>query len=195
MIVIGLTGPTGAGKSTVAAMLRARGLYIADADLAAREILSPGSPVLQAVCASFGDVLQPDGSLDRKALAKRAFACEENVRTLNRLTHPAIERYLFAQIEANASGCAAAVIDAAALIESGIADKCDLVAVVTAPREVRLARIMARDGLTPEQALQRIGAQKDDAFYTAHADVVLLNDGVRELAPQVQTLLERIPEV
>ena len=193
MMIIGLTGPTGAGKSTVASLFRARGLYIADADLAARKVMQPGSPVLADVANAFGaDVLLPDGSLDRRTLALRAFASEEGVQTLNRLTHPAIDRLLFSDIALHADA-PAAVIDAAALIESGIFEKCDLVAVVLAPLEMRLSRIMARDGLSRADAMLRIGAQKDDAFYTSHADVTLWNDGAHDLQTQIDQLMERLP--
>lgn len=192
-MIIGLTGPTGAGKSTVADALRSRGFYIADADAAARKVMQPGSPVLKALARVFGaDILLPDGSPDRKVLASRAFASEENVQTLNRLTHPAIDRVLFDEIAMH-TDAPAAVIDAAALIESGIAAKCDLVAVVLAPVQTRLSRIMARDGLTREAALLRIGAQKDDAFYLSHADVVLRNDAEHDLPSEITKLLERLP--
>ena len=193
MTIIGLTGPTGAGKSTVAQMLRARGLYIADADAAARAVMQSGSPVLADLARAFGaDILLPDGSLDRKALASRAFASAEGVRTLNRLTHPAIDRFLFDEIAAHPEA-PAAVIDAAALIESGICEKCDLIAVVLAPLDVRLSRIMERDRLSRDDALLRVGAQKEDDFYLAHADVTLWNDGTRDLQTQIDKLLERLP--
>ena len=193
MTIIGLTGPTGAGKTTVAAALQERGLFVVDADVAARQVMLPGSPVLKALAQTFGtEILLPDGSLDRKALAACAFACEENVQTLNRLTHPAIDRLLFAQIAEHADA-PAAVIDAAALIESGIDKKCDLVAVVLAPVETRLSRIMARDGLSPKEARLRIGAQKDDSYYRAHADVVLMNDADHDLRSELDKLLERLP--
>ena len=191
MTIIGLTGPTGAGKSTVAQLLRERGLYIADADAAARAVMQPGSPVLNDLARAFGaDILRPDGSLDRKALASRAFASEAGVQTLNRLTHPAIGRFLSAGIAAHPDA-PAAVIDAAALIESGLCETCDLVAAVLAPPDVRLARILARDALTRDEAMLRIGAQKDDDFYVSHADVVIRNDG-RDLQKEIDMLLERL---
>lgn len=193
MTIIGLTGPTGAGKSTVSAALRERGFFIADGDAAARHILLPGSFVLRDLAQTFGaDILLPDGSLDRRELARRAFASPENTQILNRLTHPAIERMLFDEIAAHAD-CPAAVIDAAALIESGIDRKCNLLAVVLAPVDVRLRRIMARDGLSREDAETRIRAQRDDAFYTARADVVLHNDGRHDLDTEIRKILERVP--
>ena len=192
MTIIGLAGPTGAGKSTVAAKLREKGLFIVDADQTARQVMQPGSPVLTALAQAFGaDILLPDGSLNRKTLAARAFATEETVQTLNRLTHPAITEKLFADIAAQ-SAAPAAVIDAAALFESGMDVRCDLVAVVLADRQTRLARIMARDGLTESEALRRIGAQKDDDYYISRADVVLYNDGAHDLSAELCKLTERL---
>ena len=193
MFVIGLTGPTGSGKSAFSAMLRARGFYVADADMAARQIVLPGSPVLDALCEAFGaDILEDDGTLCRSRLAQRAFSSPENVRRLNALTHPAIERLLFDGIAAHPDA-RGAVIDAPALIESGISDRCDLVAAVLAPPEERLARIMRRDGLSEEQAKLRMQAQPPDTFYTDKADVVLRGYAPFDPQTELDNLLERVP--
>ncbi len=193
MFVIGLTGPTGSGKSTFSAMLRESGFFVADADAAARAVVQAGSPVLDELCEAFGaDILGSDGTLCRKTLAARAFSSPENVRRLNALTHPAIERTLFAQIAAHPEA-RGAVIDAAALIESGISEKCDLIAVVLAPGEERLRRIMLRDGLTEAQARQRMQAQPPDAFYLEKADVVLRGYAPFDPQTELRKLLERVP--
>lgn len=193
MFVIGLTGPTGAGKSTFSSMLRERGFYIADADAAARKIVQPGSGVLDALCETFGaDILEKDGTLCRKTLAKRAFSSPENVQKLNALTHPAIERVLFGEIAAHPDA-RGAVIDAPALIESGISEKCDLVAVVLAPPEERLRRILLRDAMTEEQAKLRMQAQPPDAFYLDKADVVLRGFAPYDPQAELDKLLERVP--
>lgn len=193
MFVIGLTGPTGSGKSTFSAMLRESGFFVADADAAARAVVQAGSPVLDELCEAFGaDILGPDGTLCRKTLAARAFSSPENVRRLNALTHPAIERTLFAQIAAHPEA-RGAVIDAAALIESGISEKCDLIAAVLAPGEERLRRIMLRDGLTEAQARQRMQAQPPDAFYLEKADVVLRGYAPFDPQTELRKLLERVP--
>lgn len=173
--VVGLTGQTGAGKSTVAAKLAEKGLDIIDGDGVAREIMAAGSPVLNKLAAEFGqDIINPDGSLNRKLLASRAFSNRTKTVTLNGITHPAITENVIQKIsEAEKKGARAVIIDAAALLESGIAPLCELIAVVTAPVDVRLNRIMDRDGLSRSEALKRINAQLEEDYYCEHADIVL----------------------
>lgn len=175
MKIIGLTGPTGSGKSTVVKALSKDDFFIVDGDKVAREIVEKGSPVLKRLADAFGkDILSSDGTLIRSELAKRAFRDEKSLALLNSITHPEIDRIIFDRIS-KVSGCKAAVIDAAALIESKISDKCDLLLAVTAPDDIRLQRVMARDGISKEAALLRMRAQKDNSFYTEKADIVINN--------------------
>ena len=190
MKIIGLTGPTGAGKSTVSDRLREMGYYIADADAAARECVQPGSVLLAELAEAFGADILEDGVLNRRELARRAFVSPENTARLNALMHPAIEKILFDEIAAHPD-CRGAVVDAAALIESGIDKKCDFVAVVMAPKDVRLRRIMARDGISEADALLRMNAQKDDAFYLDAADVVIQNYAPFDMEDQLRKITER----
>ena len=192
MFIIGLTGPTGSGKSTFAALLRTHGFFVADGDAAARSVVQPGSPLLPKLADAFGADVLHNGTLDRKKLAQRAFSSPDSLQKLNALMHPEIDRILFAAIQAH-DPCRAAVIDAAALIESGIADKCDLLAVTLAPAEQRLERIMRRDNLTEEQAKLRMQAQQPDAFYTSRADVVLHGYAPYDPEAELNKLLERVP--
>jgi dephospho-CoA kinase len=174
-LIVGLTGQTGAGKSTVAALLADRGFIIIDGDVVAREIMAAGSPVLKILAAEFGeDIVNEDGSLNRKLLASRAFSSREGTLRLNEITHPVITESVLQKIkEAEKNGASVIIIDAAALLESGIAGLCDLFAVVTAPEEVRLSRIMERDGLNKADALIRIQAQQGEDYYQKKADIVL----------------------
>ena len=196
ILIVGLTGQTGAGKSTVAAKLREKGLCIIDGDVAAREIMVPGSSVLTTLAAEFGnDILNKDGSLNRKLLASRAFANRENTLKLNGITHPVITRLVKKKIkEAEKRGARAAVIDAAALLESGIAPLCELIAVITAPEEERLGRIMRRDKLSRAEALKRVGAQLDEDWYRSHADIVLSTYPPEKADSEVERLIALIDE-
>lgn len=177
MICYGLTGKTGAGKSTVAALLRERGWYVIDGDKLARQITEPGSPVLPQLCEAFGgDLLRADGSLDRKALVRRLQAVPGGVALLNAITHPAIDALAQKELEAaEAAGYDRCVFDAAALLESPSRSRCRKIIVVTAPEEVRLQRILLRDGLSEAQARDRMQMQKDDAWYLSQADDVIHN--------------------
>ncbi len=179
MTVIGLTGPTGSGKSAVARRFEQAGAFIIDADKLAREVTEKGHPCLSELAARFGDdILDKDGALIRRVLAAKAFATPETRQALNDITHPRI----IARSEELLAACKApvAVIDAPLLFESGMERLCDSTVAVIAPLEIRKARIMARDSLTSEAADQRIAAQKNDDYYRDRATFCLVND--RDLA-------------
>ncbi len=190
--LVGLTGKTGAGKSTISKYLQENGAYIIDGDIVARQVLVEDKSLLPKLCEAFGDVLNSDGSLDRKKLAKIAFSTSENTRLLNSLMHPAINDFINSQAQKAFENHDVVVVDAAAIIESGFADRCDVMIVAHAPVEVRKARIMARDNISEADALVRINGQKDDEFYLGRADFVIRNyepiDLNKELLPVVKEL-------
>ena len=182
MLVTGLTGKTGAGKSTVASYLKEKGCFVIDGDLVAREIVMPSSPALKELAEAFGkDIILEDGSLDRKALAQKAFSSAEGTALLNRITHPHIKaRFEELLAKASKEGFAVAVIDAAALLESDCKDLCEKIIVVHADEQIRLERILSRDRITYEQAMTRINGQKDDNYYLRQADIVIFNNADNE---------------
>ncbi len=175
--VIGLTGQTGAGKSTIAATWREAGVPIIDADTVARQVVEPSSACLtQLVKAFSAAILNPDGTLNRRELARRAFANNETTATLNAITHPAILTAIRAQLESLAdAGHPLAVLDAPTLFEAGAEALCQRVVAVTAPAEVRRARIMWRDNLDEYAADTRMAAQPEEAFYAREGVTVLHN--------------------
>lgn len=177
MKIIGLTGLTGAGKSTAARKLMAYGCYHIDADLIARDVINNDETVKNKLRERFGgEVISADGSINRPVLASRAFADEESTNALNAITHPAVTAKIRQIIgEKKELGYSGIIIDAIALFESGEDELCDFTAVVTAPADVRLERIMRRDGLSLEKAMERISAQKDESFFTKKADFILWN--------------------
>lgn len=194
MYVLGLTGPTGSGKSLAAARLRERGFAVIDADRVARAAVEPG-PCLDALAAAFGpQILRSDGRLDRAKLAAIVFSDQNSLRTLNSITHPHIIREIrgiLAQRERE--GAAYVALDAPALFESGAQSLCDRVLTVVASRSVRLRRIMRRDGLTREAAERRVDGQPPRDFYTGRADFVADSSRGREqLLAAVDTLADRI---
>jgi dephospho-CoA kinase len=182
---IGLTGGIGSGKSTVSALLAARGAVVIDADRIAREVVEPGTAGLAAVVEAFGaGVLTGDGSLDRPALAAVVFADPEARKRLDGIVHPLV-RARSAELAAAAPDDAVVVHDVPLLVETGQAGAYDLVLVVQADPEIRVDRLVRR-GLTEEDARARIAVQATDEQRRAAADVVLVNDGTPEdLAGQV----------
>lgn len=194
MRVIGLTGKTGAGKSTVAAFLKEKGCFIIDGDKIARDILLPGEPAIKELALIFGeDIVLHDGNIDRKKLASRAFADRESTDRLNAVTHPRITERFVADInKAEKEGFSVAVIDAAALLESDCKNLCSFFVVITAPEDVRLERILRRDGITKEQALTRINAQKDDEYYFSQADHIVRNYGPYNIDQELEKLAQAL---
>lgn len=173
--VVGLTGPTGSGKTTVADAWREQGAYIIDTDRLARVVTDPASPCLTKLVEVFSPViLNEDGTLNRAELAKRAFATPEDTQRLNAVTHPAIVALTQQEIEnAAEQGYSVAVVDAPLLYEAKADTLCNTIVAVIASADVRKQRIVARDGLSEQQAIQRMSAQKSDDFYCRDGVTVL----------------------
>lgn len=194
---VGLTGGIGSGKSTVARMLGGTGFAVVDADQIARDIMAPGSPVLDEVAAAFGaDLIGDDGALDRGGLARRAFATKEDTQRLNAITHPAIraesERRFAAAEEA---GEQAVIYDMPLLVDLGLNQDMDLTVVVDVDKEERIRRLVDKRGLDEADARARMAQQIDDAARLAAADVVIDNNGPLEaLEPQVDALIKKIKD-
>ena len=174
--LVGLTGKTGAGKSTVSELLKEKGAYIIDGDIVARNVLVDNSDLLNRLREEFGEgILNPDGTLNRRALAKEAFSTPERTEKLNSVMHPAINDMIFSEAEKAFSEYDVVIVDAAAIIESGFTEKSDYLIVVHAPVEIRKERIIKRDGLTEADADVRINGQKEDEFYLSKADFTFNN--------------------
>ena len=173
-IVIGLTGPTGAGKSSVAKELAALGCAVVDCDRIARQVTDSCVPCLQSLAEEFGSDILQEGMLDRKLLATRAFASPEKTRKLNELTHPWILGETKAQIQAALdAGKPFVVVDAPLLFEAGVDALCDEIVAVTVPFEKRLQRIMKRDHISEELARARMAAQHPESWYEERAGKVI----------------------
>lgn len=195
MITLGITGRSGCGKSTVTAVFAAKGVPVADADAISREILAPGSPLLQKLAARFGaDILDENACLRRRLLADRAFATPEGKAALDALTHPEILRRIReAKHSAAQAGRPLFVLDGAVIVGTEAEAECDRLAVVTAPFETSVRRIAARDGITPEMAARRLNAQTPEAVLTARADYIIHNDASRaELEAGAERLCSRL---
>ncbi|WP_326836813.1 dephospho-CoA kinase [Amycolatopsis rhabdoformis] len=180
MLRVGLTGGIGAGKSTVANRFAEHGAVLVDSDRIAREVVEPGTPGLAALAEAFGeDILAADGSLDRPALAAKAFADEESRKRLNGIVHPLVGKRT-AELMAEAADDAVIVHDIPLLVEGNLAAAYHLVVIVDAPVEVRVRRLVDVRGMAEADARARIRAQATDEQRRAAADVWLDNGGAQD---------------
>lgn len=176
--VIGLTGQTGAGKSSVSKIIRSQGIAVIDCDEVSREVVANEKCCLADLALEFSiAILNMDGTLNRKRLGEIVFNDSKKLERLNALIFPYIRSYLKEKIEQfEAQGEKVVVLDAPTLFESGIDADCDFVISVIAPEPLRLNRIVVRDHLTDEEARRRIAAQHNDAYYTTRSQIVIVND-------------------
>jgi dephospho-CoA kinase len=179
MLKVGLTGNVAAGKSSVVRVWRALGATVVDADELSRSVVEPGTPAHAAILAEWGDRVQaPDGSLDRAALRAIVFADPAARARLEEIVHPAVAALRDqAYSEAEARGERIVVADVPLLFEVGMADDFDVLVLVDAPEETRLARMIGERGLDAEEARRIIAAQMPAALKRARADLVIENGG------------------
>ena len=180
MLLVGLTGGIGAGKSSVAAGLTARGATVIDADAIVRELQAPGTPVFEAMVRRFGAaIVAADGTLDRQAVADLVFANADALADLNAIVHPAVADEIARRLAAEASTDHIVILDVPLLVESGRADLAGLIVVDLDP-EVAVERLVAHRGFRADDARARMSRQVDRAERVARADLVIDNGGSSE---------------
>lgn len=182
---IGLTGPTGAGKSYVCKTLENRGFKIIDCDKIAHELTVKNAPILKDIASAFGEDVVKNGELDRKLLASRAFDTKEHTKKLNSILHPAVVQ----KCKEEAQGLT--VLDASQLFEANMQNDCYKVIGVLADEDVRIKRIIARDNITEQQARLRMSAQFDNDYFIDNCDYIIYNNG-EDIAAQTDNILEVI---
>lgn len=175
MKIIGITGPTGAGKTTALGALTHLGVHIIDADAVYHGLLEHSVLLREALSARFGDIFDVAGKIDRKKLGGIVFTDEGALLDLNDITHKFVNGEIDHQLQVCRKADHHAAIDAIALLESGLGERCDQVVGILAPKELRVRRIMDREGISEEYARKRVRAQKGEAFFRANCDYILEN--------------------
>ncbi|MGQ0832772.1 MAG: dephospho-CoA kinase [Microthrixaceae bacterium] len=196
MLLIGLTGGIGSGKSTVSALLSARGAVVIDADAITREVQRPGSAVFDAMVARFGTVIvAADGSLDRQAVADIVFSDAEALADLGRIVHPAVGAEIARRLEEEAATDHVVVLDVPLLVESGRDDLAALVVVDVDP-ELAVERLVRQRGMREDDARARISRQASREERRAKADIIIDNSGTRaDLERAVAAAWPRLHEI
>ena len=195
MHIVGITGPSGSGKSLLGKYLSSKSLPVINADEVYHSLLIPPSECLDKLRAAFGnDIFTGDGSLDRKKLASLVFGDKTKLALLNATVLDGVlkeTREIIKQYEDN--GASVVFVDAPTLIESGFHKECNTVISVIASKEIRIERIILRDNITKAKAEERIFAQKSDDFYYSHSDFVIINNTTEEsFLSQAKTVLKGI---
>ena len=195
MTVIGITGPTGAGKTTLLQEVERLGGGVIDCDAVYHELLKRDITLQNRLEQAFGPLRDEAGAIDRKKLGAVVFRDPEKLETLNAIAWEAVVARTRALVEEyRTQGSALVAIDAIALLESPLRELCQLTVAVLAPTEVRVRRVMAREGISEEYAWARVKAQKPDGYFVENCDHVLVNDWetAEEFAQKAQEFLEPI---
>lgn len=195
--MIGLTGQSGAGKTTVSCVFSQNGFAVIDADIISREVTEKGQPCLTELSEAFGsDIINLDGTLNRKRLGSIVFSDREKLRQLNGIIYPYIIYRIISRIEElSEEGKELILLDAPTLFEANADDLCDLIISVTADESIRMSRIIARDNITPEAAKKRFESQYSEHFFVNHSDFVIINNKTPDvLAAKAEEVAGKIKE-
>lgn len=192
MRIFGITGGTGAGKSTASAMFAEQGVYVIDGDKVARRITEPGEECLNELAKEFGrEILNPDGTMNRAKTAQIVFSDPQKLAILTEVTHKYINKAIISELERVNPKMAA--IDGAVIIGSPVEENCEFIVSVTADEEIRIKRIIERDGISAEAAKMRIAAQPPEAFYIENSRYIIKNNGdTAELKSAVEEIVADI---
>lgn len=193
-VIIGLTGPTGSGKTTLSDIAKKYGFCIINADSVARDVVKKGESLLKKLDGEFLGVLDSDGGLDRAALAKKAFCSKESTEKLNSIMLPVITDRISSIIDEYKSGGKSKILlDAPTLFEAGADKFCTKTVGVLCDKEVRKLRIIKRDNITEDAAVRRINAGKPDSFYREKCDYILNNNGnIKEFSAACEKFIKTV---
>lgn len=189
--ILGITGGSGAGKTTVSDFFREKGIEVVDGDKVSRLIMEPGEACFEETVKNFGEeILDENGFLVRKKLGQIVFSDSEKLEILNKITHKYITEYFFEKVKNSESDIVG--FDGAALFESGLDKVCDAVLGVIADEDIRVERITKRDGISMQDARLRINSQKNNQFYIEKCDFLVYNNGRDEIFEQLEEVLKTL---
>ncbi len=193
MKIVGLSGQSGSGKTTVLSVFLEKGCAVCDCDVVSREVMAEGSECSKEIVSVFGDSILSENRIDRKKLGEIVFSDKEKLEKLTEISHRYIKKRIFEMIEsAKNSGESVFVIDAPLLFESGLDKICDLTVALTAPEKSRIERIVKRDNISIELAKKRIASQLSEEKLKELSDCVIVNDkGIEELKKETLDLIQR----
>ncbi|HPF93296.1 MAG TPA: dephospho-CoA kinase [Tenuifilaceae bacterium] len=191
MIVVGITGGIGSGKSMVSSILKAMGYAVYNADIEARAIMNTNQMVVEDIKQLFGDDVYEKGTLNRPRVAELVFDNPTLLANLNSIVHPAVANHFdeWKRLHANAK---ILFKEAAILFESGAYKQVDFVIAITAPQELKIERVCKRDGISRNQVMQRMGNQLPDKELVDKSDFIIVNDEVKLLVPQVIEIVNKL---
>jgi dephospho-CoA kinase len=195
--LIGLTGQSGAGKTTACKVFSECGFAVIDADECSRAVVEPGSPCLKELTEYFGiEILKDDGSLNRSLLADKAFSDKRELKKMNAIMYPFITELICARIKDYKNrGFEYIMLDAPTLFESKADELCDLIISVTAKEDIRKKRVIERDGLNEESASRRLSAQHTERYFIEHSDFIIKNNkSLSEMTDKVREVAEKVKD-
>lgn len=194
MKIIGITGSIGSGKSHVATLINERGIPRIDTDEVYHGFVSKRSPMTEEIEKHFGsEVINPDGSLNRKELGKIVFSAPEKLKLLNSLTHETVKARVREMLaDYKKAGERAVLVEVPLMFESGFDKECDEVICVVADEALRLKRICERDGISEKDAKKRMKNQKDNDFYIANSSIIVYNNGSEDIHARISDIVKTV---
>ena len=192
MIIVGITGGIGSGKSVVSKLLTVMGYPVYESDAEAKMIMQTDSQVINELQLAFGDNIFIDGQLDKQHLAREVFAHPERLQELNNIVHPAVKKHF--RLWVQQQKVPIIFLETAILFESGFDSETDKAILVTAPLEVRTDRVLRRDRCTREQVMQRIAQQWSEEAKARKSDYIIVNDGVHSIIKQAEKITTQLKQ-
>ncbi len=192
MVIVGITGGIGSGKSVISKLLMAMGYPVYDSDVEAKKIMQTDLSVIKELQLEFGESTYINSQLNKQHLAHEVFGNSERLRALNAIVHPAVKRHF--QAWAKHQSNSVVFLETAILFESGFNSETNKVVLVTAPLDIRIERVLRRDQCTPEQVMQRIAQQWTEEAKALKSDFIIVNDGLHSLIKQTERIISDLTQ-